>query len=285
MAIGSTVIDPVLGILLRRCIACLLLGHAALQLVTSARAADKEVVREQRAAVIDGARETWRLAWEEKPAMVCGPDEVDIATTCPCSGVAYAEYGRLSLVRNRNGRDVERMDLRPLYNKFDYPEDKVNGSAYLQRWPLKLSDVDREFKRDPTLVAEIKRRQPPEIMKFADYDRDGAATEFLIQVGTLPCGKHQFAAIGVTKTDRRLHALTSVSHPDTPLIMPEAAWQALLKEPGPTVVQTWTCGDHGSETRTELVVSANDGAIGVKEREYSCPASGEAEKLLEERDG
>jgi hypothetical protein len=279
------VIDPMPRILFRSCIASLLLGYAALPLIICARAADKQVVREQHAVVIDGARETWRLVWEGKPATVCGPEDVSMAVTCPCSGWAYAEYGKLSLVRNRGGRDVERMDLRPLFDRFDGPNDKVNGSSYLQRWPLKPTDLDRENKRDPRLVAEIKRRPPPDIMKLADYDRDGAATEFLIQVGTLPCGKHQFAAVGVTKTDRRLHALTSVSHPDSPLIMPEAAWQALLEGPGPTVVQTWACDDHGSETRTELVVSANDGAIRLKEREYSCPAAGEAEKLLEETDG
>ncbi len=66
--------------------------------------------------------------------------------------------------------------------------------------------------------------------------------------------------------------------------MPEAAWQALLRSPGPTAVPTRVCGDHGSENRSELVVSAKDGAITVKDREYSCPANGEAAKLLQETD-
>ena len=280
-------IDPMPRILVRPCIPsfALLLWCAAVPLVGPARGADEQVVREQHTVAIDGVRETWQLVWEGKPATVCGPDEVYMAITCPCSGWAYAEYGRLYLVRNRGGREIERMDLRPLFGKFDYPEaDKVDGSAYLQRWPLKPSDVDRENDRDPNLIPEIKRRPATEIMKLADYDRDGAPTEFLIQVGTLPCGKLQFAAIGVTKTIPHLHALTSVAHRDTPLIMPQAAWQALLKSRGPTTVRTWACDDHGSETRSELVVSANHGAIRVKEREYSCPGKGKAEKLLEETD-
>jgi hypothetical protein len=66
--------------------------------------------------------------------------------------------------------------------------------------------------------------------------------------------------------------------------MPEAAWLALLRSPRPTAVLIWTCGDHGSEHRSELVVSANDGAIHVKDREYSCPDNGAPEKLLEETD-
>jgi hypothetical protein len=265
-------------------IATLLLMHAAFPLVTPARAAGEQIVREQRAVVIHGARESWRLVWESRPAAVCGPGE-EIATTCPCSGWAYAEHGKLSLVRNRGGREIERMDLRPLFKEFELPDDKANGSAYLQRWALKSNDMDRQNTSDPNLVADIERRPPTGIMKLADYDRDGAATEFLVQVGTLPCGKRQFTAIGVTRAVRQLHALTSVSHPDKPLVMPETAWRALLKGPGSTAVQTQACGDHASGTREELVVSANRGAIRVKVREYSCPAEGEPEKLLDDRDG
>src|SRR5262249_45188168 len=156
--------------------------------------------------------------------------------------------------------------------------------AYLQRWPLKRDDLDRDTRHDRTLVAEIKRRPAPTIMTFADYDRDGGATEFLLQVGTLPCGKLQYAAIGITKKNPHLHALASVAHPDAPLVMPWSAWQALLKGPGPTTVHTWTCGDHGSDTRSELVVAATGGDIRVKSRDFSCPAKGQKEKLVEETD-
>ena len=121
-------------------------------------------------------------------------------------------------------------------------------------------------------------------MRFADYDRDGEATEFLIQVGTLPCGKWQFAAVGVSAREPRLHALSSAAKPDAPLIMPLAAWQALLRSPGPEAVATWTCGDHGSESRNELIVSADNGEIYVRGRELSCPADGQAEMLLKETD-
>jgi hypothetical protein len=98
----------------------------------------------------------------------------------------------------------------------------------------------------------------------------------------LPFGKLQFAAVGVSATKPDLHALTSVAKPDAPLIMPLAAWQALLKGPGPHTVPTWACGDHDSDVRTELVVSANDGQIYVKHREFSCPPDGQAEKLVKE---
>jgi hypothetical protein len=244
---------------------------------------ERQLVREQRAVIVNGVRETWQLVWDGEPSTVCGPDEVYMAITCPCAGFAYAEYGKLSLVRKRGDQEVERMDLRPLFGKSDYPAiDKVEGAAYLVRWPLESGDFERENRRDPKLVAEIKRRSAPIIIQFADYDRDGQATEFLIQVGTLPCGKLQFAAVGVSAKEPHLHALTSLAMPDTPLIMSLGAWQALLKGPGAHTIKIWACDDHGSDVRTELEVSAGDGQIHVKEREFSCPPDGQAEKLVKE---
>jgi hypothetical protein len=244
---------------------------------------ERQLVREQRAVIVNGVQETWQLVWDGEPSTVCGPEEVYMAITCPCAGVAYTEHGKLSLVRKRGDQEVERMDLQLLFGKSDHPvADKVEGAAYLVRWPLESGDFERENRGDLKLVAEIKRRSAPIIMQFADYDRDGQATEFLIQVGTLPCGKLQFAAVGVSTKELHLHALTSVAKPDTPLIMPLVAWQALLKGPGAHTVKTWACGDHGSDVRTELVVSAGDSQIDVKEREFSCPPDGQAEKLVKE---
>ena len=247
----------------------------------TASAAGDPVVREEKAVTINGASETWRLVWDAPPATVCGPEDVSMATTCPCSGLAYGEYGKLSLVRTRDGREIERMDLRPLFGQFDDPDEKVTGLAYAVRWPMAQGDADREDKHDVSLIDDIRRRPAPVIMTFADYDRNGTATEFLLQVGTLPCGKHQFAAIGLA-SDGRLRALSSASHPDAPLMMPLAAWQALTKTAGPTTIPTLTCGDHGSDSRVELVVSADKGMIRVKSREYACPEKGKREKLIGE---
>ena len=263
-----------------------LLGIASLHFASSACRAEEQVVREQREVHVNGIPETWRLVWDGKPGIVCGPDEVYMAITCPCSGWGYGEYGKLYLTRNRDGREIERMDLRPLFGQFDYPDaDKLKGFAYLPRWPMKLmSDFDRENIGDPNLVADIKRRPAPAIMKFADYDRSGDGTQFLLQVGVLPCGKRQFAAIGLTKNNPHLHALTTVAHPEQPLMIPLSAWQALLNSEGPTVVPKWECGDHGADDRGELVVWARTGAIKVKEQRYSCPGKGDSEKLIEQKE-
>jgi hypothetical protein len=263
----------------------LCLIHVIILTAACPAGAAERLIREQRIIKVQGAKEIWQLAWEGKPATVCGPDEVHMAITCPCSGFAYGEYGKLSLIRWRGGREVEQMDLGPLFELSEPPLiGDVKGVAYVQRWPRAPADFERAARVDRKLVADIKRRPTSVIMRFADYDRDGEATEFLIQVGTLPCGKWQFAAVGVSAREPRLHALTSAAKPDGPLIMPLAAWQALLQGPGPQTVATWACGDHGSESRAELIVSAGSSEIHVRRREFSCPADGQAETLLKESD-
>jgi len=104
----------------------------------------------------------------------------------------------------------------------------------------------------------------------------------LIQVGTLPCGKHQFAALGVSKSKPHLHALGCLVHPDQPLVMPRHAWEALLRSSHPAAVVIWPCDDHGSEVRSELSLSASHGNIRAVDRDFSCPSQGSTERLVKE---
>jgi len=232
-----------------------------------------DVVREERVITVNGVGETWQLVWEGKPLPVCGPDEIDMAITCPCAGLAYGEHGRLALVRRRDGQEVERMDLRPLFGQFDgpgldgYPDD----GATLQRWPANfMSDVDRDGRNDPTLDNEIRHRRLAEIMKFADYDRDGHATEFLLQVGTLPCGKRQMALIGVSTSNPHLHVFSAADNSKQPLVMAFWVWAALLKGNGKADSLEWQCGDHGSDVESHIHVEARDGSFSVKRWDRTC---------------
>lgn len=252
--------------------------------VAGAAHADDPLLREQRSLPVAGVKETWQLVWESPPAPACGPEDVSLAITCPCAGTAYGEAGKLALVRERGGTEVERMELSPLFGQFDGPDPDTPGTASLIRWPMLDGDLERENKGDPSLLSEIKQRPAPIIMRFADYDRDGAETEFLLPVGTLPCSKVQYAAIGVSAADPHLHVLGSSAHPEAALVMPLPVWHALLVHSGSTTVPLWACGDHGSERRRELIVSAGKDGIRAHERDFSCPEDGAAEKLLQESD-
>jgi hypothetical protein len=174
---------------------------------------------------------------------------------------------------------VERFDLAPIFdNEMDQPMKKGEGA--LQRRQPRISDMKRFVDGDPRLSSEIARRPVISLMHPADYDHDGRATEFLVQVGTLPCGKRQFAAVGVTRTAPRLHALGSAAHPEKPLVMPLHAWQALLKSPHPSPVLIWECDDHGSEVRSLLTVSADHGRIRAVDRDYGCRSQGDEGRLV-----
>jgi hypothetical protein len=240
-------------------------------------------VREQHDLSVGGVRETWQLVWEAPPRTACGPEDIPTAFSCPCAGTAYGESGKLDLVRLRGTKEVERLDLSPLFGQFDGPPG-VDGMSSLIRWPMLDGDLVRASEGDPTLRPEIMRRPALVIMRFADYDGDGEETEFLLPIGSLACGKVQYAAVGLSSQNPRLHAFGSAAHPEAMLAMPLPAWHALLLRTGASTVPLWACGDHGSEERRELVVSAGTEGIHAHERDFSCPEDGSPEKLLRESD-
>ncbi|MET0273130.1 MAG: hypothetical protein ABW360_09080 [Phenylobacterium sp.] len=237
--------------------------------IDPAGAADQApLIREERVVSVDGRAESWRLVWAARPAAACQAAEIDIAVTCPCSGFAYGETGDLLLERRRPGGRTERLRLAPLFDRYlDLP---LRGAVLASR-PMEANDFDRAEGGDATLPQEIAARSAGEVMRLADYDHDGAATEFLIQVGTMPCGKRMFAAVGVSKASPHLHALGSAAHPDRPLIMVLSAWQALAESDRPAPLVYWPCGDHGSEVESQIAVSASEGRIRAVNRDFSCP--------------
>ena len=111
-------------------------------------------------------------------------------------------------------------------------------------------------------------------MRFGDYDHDGEATEFLLQVGTLPCGKPMSVAVGVSHRTDRLKVFSTVEHPDKPLALQASHWESLLRAKGPIKVVDWVCGDHASETETALELSADAEGIHATRSEYKCDGNG-----------
>jgi hypothetical protein len=115
-------------------------------------------------------------------------------------------------------------------------------------------------------------------MDLADYDHDGWSTEFFLQTGVLPCGKRMGVVIGLSAANRRLHVFGSALHPGKPLVLQKPQWDALRSSAGPGRVIDWTCGDHGSDTETEIELQATSAGIRAVRREFGCtPARG---KLL-----
>lgn len=227
-----------------------------------------EVVREQRSFTVNGSKEVWRLIWRGSPkdGNSCGPTNADGALTCPCDGVAYAQVGDLLLERRRPGVPLERMPLTPLFAGSDMLFNEKSPVAILPRWPTRARDIND----DPTPAA-IRSRPAVPIMRLRDYDHDGIAGEFLLQVDTLPCGKHVLVAIGITRNNPHLHVLHSAEHPGRPLALFQWQWAALARSPRPGRIMDWPCGDHAAEEETTMVLRADRGQIHADRITSTCP--------------
>jgi hypothetical protein len=235
------------------------------------------MIREEHKVVVDGIEEIWRLEWANPPSPTCSPDQPEWMT-CPCEGFAFGERGNLALVRNRPGREAERLSLSQLFRgDLDGPGEA--GEVVLRRWDVDEKDIEKSASAD--FASQVRARPIASVMRLGDYDHDGRATEFLLQVGTLPCGKQMSVAIGVSRRTDRLHAFGTVEHPERPLVLEASHWAALMKANAPIKVVDWVCGDHGSETETELELSADADGIHATRSEYKCKDDGSRGEFID----
>lgn len=241
---------------------CLLMGNDVLALSTT------PILREETTVVVDGVEEVWGLQWLGSPKPVCGPDGDDWMT-CPCEGFVFGESGDLRLVRKRHDKPEEVLHLTPL---FESEEDRPAGGAVLRRWDKHEDDFDQS--KEPGFAASVKARPLSTMMRFADYDHDGRATEFALQIGNQPCGKLMCVVVGISRKNPRLHVFSSLKNPGKPLILRDSQWNALAKaNEGMATVIDWRCGDHGSGNQEEVALSAQDGQISASRIWYKCRLS------------
>jgi hypothetical protein len=111
-------------------------------------------------------------------------------------------------------------------------------------------------------------------MRFADYDHDGRASEFVFQMDAAPCAKKMCVVVGISRKNSRLHIFSSVDRPQEPLILRDSHWEALARASGPITATNLACFDHGSDVVVELELKAVDGSIWVSSAEYQCSEEG-----------
>jgi hypothetical protein len=234
------------------------------------------VVREEHKIMVHGVEERWRLEWKVRPNQACSPDQPEWMT-CPCNGFAFGERGDLVLVRERPGNKEERLGLTRLFQG-DFDGPGYSGEAVLRRWDVEKEDVNESD--SAVLASRVRVRPIATVMRFGDYDHDGEPTEFLLQVGTLPCGKQVSVAVGVSHRNDQLHAFSTVEHPGRPLVLQTSYWESLLRAKAPFKVVDWVCGDHASETETVLELSADTDGIHAMRSEYECDGNEKRAKLI-----
>jgi hypothetical protein len=234
------------------------------------------LIREEQQITINGIPETWRLEWKLPPEYICGPDLGDHVVDCPCSPFAYGETAPLDLVRIVKGREIDRLKLTQFFEQ----EFQGQQGAVVQRW--EPDDKDLYDTDDNTFVARVHGRPVVKVMQFADYNHDGQPTEFFLSTGVLPCGKNMGIVVGLTPANPRLHAFGTALHPNEPLVMQKREWQALLNANSAVSVLDWRCGDHGSDTETQLELTSTREGIQGTRREFTCTENGSRGQLLSE---
>jgi hypothetical protein len=198
-------------------------------------------------------------------------------------GFAFGESGGLELRRKRAGHKDERLSLTHVFGAHDTdaPATVADGpQAVLRRWDERKDDLDKQD--SPTFAARVKARPLARIMKFADYNHDGRATEFVLQIGTLPCGKRMSVVVGVSRANPRLHVFSSVERPGEPLVLQAWHWESLRRAKGPVKVIQWPCGDHGYDGVDEYELRANKGNIYAIKRQYECGENGQRGRLVKQ---
>jgi len=108
-------------------------------------------------------------------------------------------------------------------------------------------------------------------MHLGDYDHDGRATEFVLQIGSTPCGHRQSILVGIDRIHTKLHVFATPENPGNPIILehPEN-WEKLRKSNGKVAVIETPCGDHASDKQEELNLYTDKNGIHATSCIYSC---------------
>jgi hypothetical protein len=132
------------------------------------------------------------------------------------------------------------------------------------------AEVDGDSGPFADLERRVEQRQPVSVLDLGDYDHDGWATEFVLHVGNMPCGKQLSVLVGISKARRKLHAFGTAEHSDRPLVLYTDHWTKLLAAQGPIRFVMWTCGDHGSERQNETEVRVDARGLHATEDTFDC---------------
>lgn len=237
-------------------------------------------IRGERKVTVDGSEEVWQLAWIGPVRDYCEAVSPEVTMTPACAAFARGQAGRLLLRRLRGGAVVDQFDPAPAFK--ERGNGWTDGWSLLPRHAARDDDYERWLEDEGAFLRAVQERPAATVLDLDDYDRDGKALEFLIRTETGPSGRGLYAAVGLI--GGKLGFLRSTGRPDRVLVLPRDIWAALRDRGGPVSRIQTACGDKGATLRSEQVVTAAGGKIGVKGRDYDC-AAGTPPALKAEYDG
>jgi hypothetical protein len=242
--------------------------------LTPDAAAGEPVVREEAKVTVDGKTETWRLVWRTPPKLACV--EANEWWACPCNGFAFGEEGSLDVVRTRSDGSEDRLAL----------DEKM-----VQRWIPTKAETDAAMRagiaRGATdgdagaakTRAELEGHQIAKVLNIGDYDHDGRATEFVLQVSAGPCWHKEAVLVGLERTNERLHVFvdeTPEPNPDPSLpsdpeiTLEPSDWEKARVALPRTFIRV-PCGDHGAMEAQLLTLTRGPAGLRAKKHTRRCP--------------
>lgn len=237
-----------------------------LALAGSASAQADLTIREERKVAVDGGQEVWQLAWVGPVRDYCEAVSPEVAMTPACATFAHGQAGRLLLRRLQGGVVLDQFDPAPAFK--DRGNGWTDGWSVLPRHAVREDDYERWLEDEGAFLRAVKERPAASVLDLDDYDRDGKALEFLIRTETGPSGRGLYAAVGLI--GGKLGFLRSTGRPDRVLVLPRDIWVALRDRGGPVLRMQTACGDKGTTLRSEQILTATDGRISVKGRDFDC---------------
>lgn len=190
-----------------------------------ADAGPPSLVREEKTVVVDDASERWRLVWRSTPVFIS-----DVPWRTPRGG-AFEETGDLDLVRVSASGEEERLNLGGLSEE---------GTLHVPRW---YAAERSDFELPPPPIEVIKTRPDADVMRLADYDGDGRATELVIALAAGRFSSGDAIVVGISRANPHLHVFGTTEKPSKRLALPRTEqWDNVLHGDRPRVTERY-CSD------------------------------------------
>jgi hypothetical protein len=127
--------------------------------------------------------------------------------------------------------------------------------------------------------AQLTDHAVARILKIADYDHDGRATEFVLQVAAGPCGHTQAVLVGLERPNDQLHVFVDDtpdpdSDPNAPsdqeITLAPSEWEK-ARVALPRTFTRVPCGDHGATQAELLTLTRGPNGLRAKKHTRHCP--------------
>lgn len=207
-------------------------------------------IAEEHRVLVDGVEEVWRVRFTTPPRL---PEPLPEDSTCVERYWERFDVRRAVIERVRDGEVVDRL-MNPS-SGLDNDDVVPLAEAVLVPGRVGLPVGQRRL-----TLAESERLPRPTVLSIGDYNHDGQATEFVLDMGPLVCGNDYSGVVGLDQRHRRLHVLEWGAPARTFMVGVNIDWEAVRASASGDVI-TWSCGNHFYDGEDHLRWAPYNGSL------------------------